>query len=411
MLKKLRIKFVCINMSIVTVMLCIIFGTILHFTQKQLETQSVQMMRAAGMEPAPPDVPQQLHKPDNQDDNRPEAPISCFTLKRGEDGELEVTGEEYFDLSDEQFLSELLDAAAADGKDTGILREYRLRYRRMMSPQGEYMAFADAGVELATIEGLWRSCLLIGFVSFAAFLVISLFLAKWAVKPVEKAWQQQRRFIADASHELKVPLTVIMTNTELLQAPECTAQNHTRFLNGISTMAHQMRGLVESLLELARLDNGTSRITRERMDLSQTAEDAVLPFEAIFFEKELYLESDIEPGICVQGSESHLRQVIDIFLDNAQKYSFEKTTVTLRLKRSGRAHCLLSVTSVGNPISKEDLKNIFQRFYRVDEARSLKQSYGLGLSIAEQIVMEHGGKIWAESEDGSNTFYVQLPIL
>ena len=98
----------------------------------------------------------------------------------------------------------------------------------------------------------------------------------------------------------------------------------------------------------------------------------------------------------------------DILLDNAAKYAASNSTVRVTLRRQG-SHCLLSVASAGDAISKEDLKNIFKRFYRMDKARSMNHSYGLGLSIADSIVSKHGGKIWAESADGVNTFFVQLP--
>lgn len=173
-------------------------------------------------------------------------------------------------------------------------------------------------------------------------------------------------------------------------------------------MSRQMRGLVESLLELARVDNGTAKMTLTALDFSGLVSDAVLPFEPLYFEKGLGLDCQIEEGIKLKGSESHLRQVMDILLDNAMKYSSPMGTVRIGLKRQG-SHCLLSVSNPGEQISQEDLKNIFKRFYRIDKARSMNQSYGLGLSIAEEIVSAHRGRIWAESAAGLNTFYVLLP--
>ena len=117
----------------------------------------------------------------------------------------------------------------------------------------------------------------------------------------------------------------------------------------------------------------------------------------------------VEKGISLKASDSHLRQVLGILLDNAMKYSAPEGRIWVKLIRHG-GHCLLSVSSPGQEISPEDLQNIFKRFYRVDKARSRDGSYGLGLSIAQSIVLSHKGKIWAESEDGINTFFIQLPI-
>ena len=120
------------------------------------------------------------------------------------------------------------------------------------------------------------------------------------------------------------------------------------------------------------------------------------------------LRCAVSDGIAIYGSEQHLYQVMDVLLDNALKYSVPNSMVSVDLISTGK-NCVLSVTSPGEPISREDLKNIFKRFYRADKARVMNGSYGLGLSIAESIVEAHKGKIWAESEKGYNTFYIQLP--
>ena len=148
----------------------------------------------------------------------------------------------------------------------------------------------------------------------------------------------------------------------------------------------------------------------EPVDLSRLVREAMLPFEPVFFERGLTLDSDIAEGVTVQGSPGHLRQVVEILLDNARKYAEGQGTVSVRLERSGVRSCILSVADPGQAISREDLENIFKRFYRVDTARSRDGSYGLGLAIAEGIVQSHRGKIWAESSSGVNTFFVRLPV-
>ena len=225
---------------------------------------------------------------------------------------------------------------------------------------------------------------------------------------METSWQQQRQFISDASHELKTPLTVILTNAELMQSPDYDAEAKEQFSDNILTMAKQMRGLVEDLLDLARVDNGLTRAVWERVDLSRVLSDAALPFEPLYFESGLELDSFIEPGIFVRGSADHLRRVAEILLDNARKYS-DPGHVRFCLQRQGKNQCVISVANPGAPISRDDLQNIFKRFYRADAARSRDGSYGLGLPIAQGIAGEHGGRIWASSAGGINTFYVCLP--
>lgn len=295
----------------------------------------------------------------------------------------------------------------------GDLRDYNLRYYRSGARKwdGQIIIFMDISSEIATMQNLYRTCVIIGLGSFASFLVISIFFARWAVRPVEEAWAQQRQFVSDASHELKTPLTVILTDAEMLKSPRFDEAHKAQFVENILTMSNQMRGLVESLLQLARVDSGAiQKMPLQTIDLSGLVSDELLTFDALFFEKGLTLAEDITDGITIHGSPQHLKQVVEILLDNAQKYASPQGTVQVTLQKSGAHHCLLSVSDPGDPIRPEDLKKIFQRFYRIDEARAMNHSYGLGLSIAENIVKNHKGRIWAESAEGINTFRVELPM-
>ena len=286
-----------------------------------------------------------------------------------------------------------------------MLEEYNLRFCRLPTPMGERLVFSDISSERATLDSLVRTCLLIGVLSFLAFLGLSLLLARWAVRPVERAWQQQRQFVADASHELKTPLAVITTNAERLQgAEESGPAGH------ILSTARQMRALVESLLELARADGGAAESPMARVDWSALVEEALLPFEPVFFERELTLTPRVQPGLAVWGRGDQLRQVVDILLDNAQKYAIPPSAVYLHLERTGHSRCLLMVENKAAPLSQEELEDIFKRFYRTDRARSRDGSFGLGLAIARQIVSGHRGRIWAESREGRVRFYVELPL-
>ena len=147
----------------------------------------------------------------------------------------------------------------------------------------------------------------------------------------------------------------------------------------------------------------------EPVELSRLVADAVLPFEPVIFERGLTLETDIAGDITVSGDAQQLHQVVDILLDNAQKYARDGGTVRVELKKNGHTRVQLCVSDSGEAISEEDLHNIFKRFYRADEARSASGSFGLGLSIAQSIVERHSGRIWAESRDGVNRFLVELP--
>ena len=398
MIRKLQIKFIAINMVMVTAMLCVIFGLVYNFTRSNLEDKSISMMRSIAANPFQPARP---NKP-SQDLKLP-----YFSILLSPKGELISTGGGYYDLSDETFLKDLIEKTAGSRQETGVLAEYTLRFCRVGTPMGMVFVFSDMSSENNALSALIRSSALIGLFSFLVFLCISIFLSRWAVRPVAQAWTQQRQFVADASHELKTPLTVIMTNAELLQSDDYVQAERESFSHGILLMSRQMKLLVEQMLELARSDANQNKLQMNPVDLSKLILDTSLSFEGVFIEKGLSVESNVEPGITVKGDEQALQQVADILLDNAQKYSTPGGT-TCVLLRGNQSKCQIKVSNPGPEISPEDRKKIFRRFYRMDKARSRNGSFGLGLSIAESIVTQHKGKIWAESKDGINTFIVEL---
>lgn len=399
MIRRLRIQFAGIVMALLTILLGCIFGLNYYFTKQSLEKESLDLMQSLS------ESPFQLERLDEASKH---VKLPYCMLQIGSRGELLAANSGYYDLSDREFLKELIETALASEADSGTIPAYNLRYGRYYSPGGVRLVFVDTSSEQASLRTLLRSSLLIGTASLLLLFGMSVLLARRMVKPVEQAWRQQKQFVADASHELKTPLTVIMTNAELLQSPDYAPEAKEQFSANILTMSRQMRGLVESLLNLARIDQGQKQPEFTTVDLSRLTEEAALPFEAVFFEKDLTLETEITPGLAVHGSTSQLRQVVEILLDNAQKYAAAPGWVRVSLRRQGR-HVRLAVADTGAPLSEEELKNIFKRFYRLDTARSRDGSFGLGLSIAQSIITAHHGKIWAESSGGVNTFFAELP--
>ena len=389
MIRTLRLKFIAVTMAVVTVLLSVIFGLVIHFTGANLEEESVRFLRSAAEGPLQPGLPGQVQLP-------------CFVIRVNPWGQsIQFSGG--FDLSDDAMLTDIVTLAAAAEEDVGVLEDYSLRYLRTRSPGEATLVFTDISGERLTMRNLRLTCAAIGVLSVALFLAVSVLLARWAVRPVEQAWAEQRQFVADASHELKTPLTVILTNAELMQTDP-----DPQYARSVLTMSRRMRTLVESLLELARVDGGAARAVFEETDLSGLLEDELLPFEPVYFERGLTLRSEISEDIRVSGSPRHLRQVISILLDNAMNHSPEGSTVSLRLTRQGGS-ALLTAANPAPPMSREECQRIFRRFYRSDPARS-GGGYGLGLPIAQSIVADHGGKIWAESRDGELIFSVLIPL-
>ena len=397
MIRRLRTKFICITMAIITVMLTLLLVTQYTSTRSALERASLAALENAVHAPM-------AGGPPGFADRAPGQP--CFVLSMDSRG-FRVSGSGYYDLSDTEKLRQIYQAAVADGAGRGVLAQYALRYCRSDGGPEVRYAFTDISGELQTLRALRGSSALIGVLGFFAFLALTVLLARWATRPVELAWEQQRQFVADASHELKTPLTVILTNAELLRE-RAADQGQRQFSDSIVTMSHQMRGLVEGMLQLARADCGCAAVRQERVDLSGLTEQILLPFEPLYFEAGLVLESAIRPGVAVTGCASQLRQVVEILLDNAMKYSAPGGTVRLELDRQGH-QCCLKVTSPGEPLTAAQCRDVFRRFYRVDPARGRSGSYGLGLAIARQIVDDHRGRIWAAGTEQGNVFYVNLP--
>lgn len=324
---------------------------------------------------------------------------------------------------------------------SGTIDKYNLRWLKNDMPDKTVIVFSDITLEKNTLHSLIRTLTAIGIISFIIFLAISILLSRWAVRPVRTAWVRQKEFIADASHELKTPLTVILTNTELLQDPSLSEANRTKSLQSIHTMSVQMKQLVEKLLLLAKSDSQQSSLPMKNLNFSRLVINTALSFEGVFIEKNLMLDSYADPDIIISGNETSLVQLLEILLDNARKYSFPGTETTVRLYRREHGKCILKVSNCGPEIPPCELENIFRRFYRMDKSRSgsipsrlvassksasydsisanpdeadlrhsdaSAHSFGLGLSIAESIVSQHKGRIRAESDSGKNTFIVEL---
>ena len=395
MIRKLRVKMILAIVLVAAVLLGAIFGLFYTLTKRNLRTQSISMMQAIAANPFEPVQPEKQPQ---------QVRLPYFVLKTDAFGNLVAIGSSDYDLTDRTFLRMLAAAAQASQDAIGEIPEYSLRYCRVTGS----VIFADISSERQTLRSLVRTGAVLGALGLLAFFGLAVLLANGAVRPVEEAWKQQKQFVADASHELKTPLTVILTNTELLQSPEYDETQRRAFLSGIDAMAKQMRALVERLLELARAENGQTAHVSAPCDFSQIAQNSALLFEAALFERGLTLQTQVEPGIMVSGDSRQLGQLVEIYLDNARKYA-SGGTVTVALSRCGKSRCRLSVTNEGAALSPQALREIFRRFSRADAARTRDGSFGLGLSIAQAIAQAHRGTVWAESREGLNCFFAELP--
>lgn len=283
MIRKLRIKFICINMTIIAAMLLVIFGMLLHFTRENLDQQSLEVMMGIQEEPFAPE-PHGLPP-------MKRIQLPWFRVSWDPGGENRHIFGTYAEQLEEATLEEVIVLARESDQQMGVLKQYSLRFRKSQDPRGQKILFVDISSEMATMSDLMKTSAFVGGLSFIGFLVLNILLARWAVRPVEEAWNLQKQFVADASHELKTPLTVIMTNAELLREDQYDQRDKQVFAGNILTMSRQMRYLVERLLDLAKVDNGTAKMEFVPLDFSALVAESILPFEPVYFERQLRLES------------------------------------------------------------------------------------------------------------------------
>ena len=405
MIRKLQIKFVAMCMLLVTAVLGVVFLAVFLSAKQNIEIISRQVLQRVIEEDYT------VGRPDLNPGGEEEVLLPYFTVNVWERSGIYnayVTGGTYADLQDTAELEEILTDCLRQEEDEGTIRSYGLRYLRRDLGLYLRMAFVDMSMEQATMREIMGSYLQIGAAALLLLLGVSILLARWATAPVARAWQQQRQFLSDASHELKTPLTVILSNAELLEAAPL-GERPARWADNIRSEAKRMRSLVEEMLTLARADNAAPSAVMAETSLSDLATDCVLAFEPVAFEAGKPLESDVAPDVTVLGDGDKLRQLVGVLLDNAIKYGRDGGTITLTLRRTDR-QARLTVSNPGDPIPPDQLRRLFERFYRADASRGEQSGFGLGLPIAASIAAEHRGTLKAESDAASTRFLFTMPL-
>jgi len=409
MLIKLRRKFILINMSLVSLVLIIVFAAVCIYSYQQMKAESYEVLLRA-VDSKGDLMPEKLEIGGGQP-HRSAPMLPAFSVLLDQNGRILSNTSENVDISEEA-IKEVSERVIDAGKNDGILYDLQLRFLLKETPEGTRIAFADMSRELDMLTKMLVGSLLIGLGGLTAFFLISLFLSEWALRPVEKAWESQQQFVANASHELKTPLTVILANIGILLAHrQDTIEAQVKWVENTRTEADRMKKLVDDLLFLAKADAAHVPVLQTSLNFSDTVWGCLLPFEPLAYEKGVAIHSEIDPEISLTGNEGQLKQLVVILLDNACKYAGENGRVQVSLKRVKDEICL-AVNNTGSPIPAESLKQIFDRFYRVDSSRYRQEGgYGLGLSIAKTIVEKHQGKIRVESNaEAGTTFTVGFPI-
>ena len=412
MLKKLHRQFVIVTVFLVGLILVGVMGVSLYSTyrnQRMMVDDALdRIIHNVNNASASGDTSVNLGK----DNPRPNMLTAAVRVES--DGTITGYTPTIAELSEDQ-LQYTINEVLESGLSSGSSSDEHITWHSTRNADGTTtIALVETSIMDESFNRQLISTVFIVIGAMLILLLISWYLTKWMLKPVENAWCAQKRFVADASHELKTPLAVILANSQILQADDTIPKDARRWIDSTTDEAQQMSDLVNDLLTLARADESGAdvkkKMPKETIDFSDLVDSAALEFDAVAFERGCELDSTIEPGIKVQGDPSGLKRLTKILVDNATKYAPKSSTVTLRLA-SESGHAVLSVNNMGAPIDPEELPHLFERFYRSDKARTRETGgFGLGLAIAQSLTEAHGGTIGVTSDaEHGTTFTVRLP--
>ena len=420
MFKQSRKKIILAIMGSLVLLFAITLSVIMLASYREIRQENMEMLKRhvelyylAGETGGPADLPPEApmngfdgHAPAPREkpplDQKPDYQLSTFysvafgdneTVIAVDNGEKEV-------YSEEELIGiarEILTGNNTSGRSGALT--YIVEHR----PDYTLVAFMDNTVSESGLRTLLHNVLIIGSTAILLMFFISLYLSSRIIRPLEENDRKQRRFISDASHELKTPVAVISTNAELLSRE--IGENE--WLSNIRYENERMGGLVTQLLDLSRAENAEAPV--EQVDFSRIVTGETLALETLAFDCGRTFRADIEDDIILAGNRTQLTQLVSILLDNAIRHT-TGNEIGISLKRQGH-HAVLDVINDGDEIPPDKQEHLFDRFYRVDEARnSEERHYGLGLSIAKAVTEKHGGIIDVSCKDGKVRFTVSIPI-
>lgn len=338
---------------------------------------------------------------DNQKIKRQEYDYSTSVVLKNKN--IMVLSNSLKETTDKDILS-MTQKLQKSGKKFGSIDDYIYLVRILKSGNTVYI-FVNNKEALQNSKQFFIVSIFIFLLSVIVFTIISYYLSRWMIKPSEKAIKNQKIFVANISHDLKTPITIIRANADLIE----NEVKNKKSIKYIQQETEKLNHLVNEMLTLTRIDNTISKENFKSFNFGDSLFDVVLPFESIAYEKGIRFNINIDEVTDYFGDENNIQKLAEILIDNAMSYTARGGIVDVDAYENSKA-VTLSVTNTGEPISDEKKVEIFDRFYRESKSRERTGNhYGLGLSIANTIVKKHNGKITVESKNGKNTFTVILP--
>ena len=310
-----------------------------------------------------------------------------FTVRFNDAGEIVSEDIEFISSITEETAHEYAQKALDRNHQRGWMDGYR--YKIYETGRGQAVVFVDGSMNrsISRVQLITAGTVMLGSLIF--ILVLILIFSKRAVKPIAESYEKQKQFITDANHELKTPLTLILTNLDIAEAE--VGKNE--WLEDIRAEGERMSALVKQLVTLSRMDEDQAEVELNTFSLSDTVRDTVSEFEALAEERGTPLISSVQDGVTYYGNEAGIRRVISVLLDNAIKYCDSGGTIGLSLVL--KRHPVICVENSYENVDSLELDRLFDRFYRADKSRTFTGSFGIGLSIAKAIAEKHRGEISA----------------
>jgi len=401
MFKKLKYKFIMINMSLLTFVFLCIFGVIYFITWNSGERQINFSLNAL------------IHEPNNGGPSKG-GPLNNGILINL-DHNLNVINIMTPYNIDKDILVESVANIISTESSSGVIKieDTNFAYLKSLDRKINRIALINKSPQQNLLKNLLKTFFITGFISLITLFTISYYLAYKTIAPIKDVFEKQKQFIADASHELRTPIAIIKTNLALVSSnKDKTIESQGKWMNYIDLQTDRMSHLIDDMLSLAKLDEDKKILNLQPININKVLENLLVSFEAVFFENKIELENNLKDNFFINGDLEEIKKLFNILMDNAIKHTFPNGTITITSSKL-KSKMEIIITNTGEGIPNKDLEKIFERFYRSDESRQRKTGgYGLGLAIANAIVTSHKGKIYARSNVGKDTaFIVELPIL
>lgn len=396
MIRRLKIGFITLSMSSLFILLTVlVFGmNLLNFHAVMYEADKVLAVLTKNNGDFPEHKPKgNEHLPSNMS---PETPYESrfFSVLLTQSGEILSAETNRIAVIDEQEAAVYGAEAFHTQRTKGFIDEYRFARK----PDGDNIriTFLDCGRNLHAFRTFLRMSILMSLCGFIIVFVIFSFCAGRMIRPIAESYEKQKRFITDAGHELKTPLTIINANVDVLEMEfgenEC--------LRDIQQQTRRLTAMTNELVLLSRMEEPGNNLSKIEFSISETVAEAAIPFRILAQQQDKHFICQLQPGLTMKGNQKTIFQLVSILMDNAIKYSPTGGTVSIRLSKLGRILHLVVYNTASYTITKEILIHVFDRFYRTDPSRNSETGgYGIGLSVAQAIVNAHDGKIQATTPD------------